>query len=215
MEISLDRIGKRFRGNWVFRGLDRSIVQAERLAVLGPNGSGKSTLLQIMAGLLLHSEGEVNLLDGNRRQLSPEEHVQAVSFTAPYLDLPEELPLGVLIKHHFRFRPLKSGLSGTDLPAMWMLEREVDVPVRYFSSGMKQRVKLGLALTTETPIVLLDEPLTNLDDRGREWYFDQIHHWTVDRTIIVASNRPDEYAFCTSQLDIRDFAGKERANPQS
>lgn len=207
MEISLDRIGKRYRGNWVFRGVDRSIRQADRLAVLGPNGSGKSTLLQIMAGLLLPSEGEAYLMEGTGRRLSHEEHVRAISFTAPYLELPEELSLRALLKHHFRFRPLLSGLSLMDLPAMWMLGKEVDVPVKYFSSGMKQRVKLGLTLLVDAPIILLDEPLTNLDDRGREWYDDMIQSWAVDRTVIVASNRKDEYVFCKTELDILDFAG--------
>lgn len=215
MEISLEQIGKRYRGNWVFRGVDRCVHQAERLAVLGPNGSGKSTLLQIIAGLLLPSEGHLHLMRADGQRLSSEEHVQSISFTAPYLELPEELPLRVLLKHHFRFRSLISGLSLADLPTLWMLDREADVPVKYFSSGMKQRVKLGLALLTETPIVLLDEPLTNLDDRGREWYHDLIAHWAVDRTVIVASNREDEYVFCTSQLDIRNFSGAGLAHPQS
>ncbi|MCF8237429.1 MAG: ATP-binding cassette domain-containing protein [Saprospiraceae bacterium] len=203
MEILLDQIGKRFREQWVFRHLNLQLQTGDTLALLGPNGSGKSTLLQIMAGLLRPSEGQLHITDQQSGTLSPEQYIAQVSFTAPYLELPEELPLRELIKHHFRFRKARPTTQIEMLPTQWLLGGEENRSVSEYSSGMKQRVKLGLALCTESAVVLLDEPLTNLDDKGRDWYYDLINQHRRDRILIVASNRSEEYVFCEKTLTMQ------------
>jgi ABC-type multidrug transport system ATPase subunit len=203
MEILLDQIGKRFREQWVFRHLNLRLQSGDTLALLGPNGSGKSTLLQIMAGLLRPSEGQLHITDQQSGTLSAEQYMAQVSFTAPYLELPEELPLRELIKHHFRFRTAQPGTQLEMLPTQWLLGGEANRAISEYSSGMKQRVKLGLALCTDSAVVLLDEPLTNLDDQGRDWYDDQIRQHRQNRILIVARNRPEEYVFCDQTLTMQ------------
>ncbi len=203
MEISLDQIGKRFREHWIFRNLNLQLQTGDTLAILGPNGSGKSTLLQIIAGLLRPSAGSFQVTEKKAVKWSPEEYIANMSFTAPYLELPEELPLPELIKHHFRFRKLRPDIHLETLPAQWLLDGEQDRPIGEYSSGMKQRVKLGLALSTDSAVVLMDEPLTNLDDSGRDWYYDLINKYRHDRILVVASNRPEEYVFCERTLKMR------------
>ena len=97
------------------------------------------------------------------------------------------------------------GLSLRELPKLWHLAQAADRPIKQYSSGMKQRVKLGLAICSESPILLLDEPLTNLDDDGKEWYYNMITKYGKNRMVAVASNRSDEYSFCVQTLNIQDF----------
>jgi ABC-type multidrug transport system ATPase subunit len=79
-------------------------------------------------------------------------------------------------------------------------------PIRVFSSGMKQRVKLILALLSDVSIVLLDEPTMNLDETGTRWYLDLIGEMAKDRIIVVCSNlQHQETAFCKEKLFIEDY----------
>ena len=92
MKIVLEKAGKKFYREWIFRNLDLSINVSEKIAILGPNGSGKSTLLQLLAGASIPTEGKVSYLEGNTL-LDPEEIYEKVSISAPYLDLIEDYDL--------------------------------------------------------------------------------------------------------------------------
>ena len=70
---------------------------------------------------------------------------------------------------------------------------------------MKQRLKLVLAICSDTDLLLLDEPTTNLDDEGVAWYQTLIEKYTANRLVIVASNVKHDYHFCTQQLNIMDY----------
>ncbi len=85
------------------------------------------------------------------------------------------------------------------------LENAAQKQIRYFSSGMKQRVKLAQAVFSNTPIVLLDEPLTNLDEEGVSLYYNLIEKYCKNRLVIVSSNDKKEYAFCNEVLDIKKY----------
>lgn len=209
MELFLDRVGKSYDDESIFEEVSYHFPSVGATAILGPNGCGKSTLLRIIAGLGTASRGRVILEDESGLQFSESDELVAhCSFSAPYMELPEELSLKVLLKFHFRFKTLMPGLDIFDLPERLRLKDQADQPVHQFSSGMKQRVKLGLALWTDTPFVLLDEPLTNLDAAGADWYLDLIRNHAANKHIIVASNRPDEYAFCDKVIRIEDFKPK-------
>jgi ABC-type multidrug transport system ATPase subunit len=204
MEIFLEGLGKRYRRDWIFRDLNFQASGPAAVAVLGPNGAGKSTLLRIAAGLALPSVGKLGLRQGHT-EYRDEEHTARCAFTAPYLDMPEELSLRQLLRFHFRFRPLLPGLDPGDLPALLLLEAFQDQAVQQFSSGMKQRVRLGLTLFADIPFLFLDEPLTNLDVAGVRWYEGLIARFRLDRFVMVASNRQDEYSFCTQTLELGDY----------
>ena len=77
--------------------------------------------------------------------------------------------------------------------------------IKYFSSGMKQRLKLALAFCSDTPMLMLDEPTSNLDKQGVEWYLGLVQQFAAGRLTIICSNQEHEYSFCTQHLDISDY----------
>lgn len=204
MEISLENIGRRFNREWIFRGISQSFTESHSYAILGPNGSGKSTLLQILAGSLSPSEGTISYRH-QEKTIEVEKVFQHVSIAAPYLELIEEFSLLELLDFHFHFKPMIQGLSKESLIDLLQLERARHKQLKYFSSGMKQRVKLALAVCCDSPVLILDEPTSNLDRNGVEWYQRLISDFTADRVVLVGSNQEHEYCFCDQQLLITDY----------
>lgn len=211
MEICTEGLGKRFRSDWIFQDLDFRSQSPDTVALLGANGAGKSTLMKILAGLATPSVGRVRLSQGER-VVEAVDHAAYCSFTAPYLELPEELSLSQLLDFHFSFRPLLAGVARRDIPELLRLSAASGRSIQEYSSGMKQRVKLGIALLTDVPFLFLDEPLTNLDADGVEWYHELVAAYRKDRFLMVASNRVDEYGFCTRTLQMADYK-KQRLKP--
>lgn len=204
MTISLEKVGKRFNREWIFRKLDLNVTASAAVAITGPNGSGKSTLLQVIAGNLLASEGLVKYHNG-LREVPPDQFYQYLSFAAPYLDIIEDFTLEEFLKFHFKFKKLRNGVECKELPEMLQLANAATKPIKNFSTGMRQRVKLGICFYSDCPILLLDEPATNLDKRGVDWYISEIEKIKDQRLIFVSSNVEAEYAFCREKINILDY----------
>ena len=204
MLVTATGLGKRFQRDWIFRGLTRSFAPGSATAVLGPNGAGKSTLLNTLSGQLLPTEGTLTYALAGRA-VAVEDLPQHLAYAAPYLELLEELTLLELLRFHTRFKPLRPGVSQEDLIELMYLEKARHQLVREFSSGMKQRLKLALALYAAAPLLLLDEPTTNLDAAGVAWYQEHVRATRTGRTLLLSSNIAAEYAFCDEQLFIPDF----------
>jgi ABC-type multidrug transport system ATPase subunit len=205
MEIQLHNIGKRFKQDWIFRNVEVTVQSGQTYAVVGANGSGKSTLLQVMSGYLRPTEGIVSY-DVGGQKIDPENVFRHLSLSAPYMTLPEDLTLVETIEFHLKFKPLMAGLSAEDLPEIAGLENHRKKFLHQFSSGMKQRVKLLLSILSDMPLILLDEPTTNLDDEGIEWYKQMAADHLGKRTVIVCTNRPDaEASFCENSIKISDY----------
>ncbi len=208
--ITLTDIGKRFRYEWIFKNVNQVFEVGETYALLGPNGSGKSTLMKVLSGHLSPSKGVI-AYSQNGQKLDMDAVYLHISYAAPYIDLIEEMTLSEIIAFHARFKPLAfSGdkqLTINDLIEILGFEKSKDKPIRFFSSGMKQRLKLALAACSQTPIVLLDEPTTNLDAQGVMWYQDLVARFVLNknRVLIVASNIEHDYDFCEKRLNILDF----------
>jgi ABC-type multidrug transport system ATPase subunit len=204
MKITLENIGRRFNREWIFSKVDYEFATGGRYAILGANGSGKSTLLQVIAGSLSPSEGQISYSD-DEKTIDVEHIFQHISLAAPYLELIEELTLTELAEFHFRF---KKHLPGTDIKTLIELlgfEKARSKPLRNFSSGMKQRVKLALALCSDTPILLLDEPTANLDKQGIRWYLELVELFSANRLVIVCSNQEHEYQFCDDYIQLKNY----------
>lgn len=204
MKISLENIGRRFNREWIFSHVGYEFVTGGNYAILGANGSGKSTLLQIIAGSLTPSEGKI-YYEHQGSKINVEDIYQHISLAGPYLELIEEFTLSEIIDFHFSFKKYLPGTNSNLLIELLGFERARNKPVRNFSSGMKQRVKLALAMCSDTPILLLDEPTANLDKQGIRWYTELIENYTSDRLVIVCSNQEHEYYFCDEHLHVMNF----------
>lgn len=204
MKIELQNIGKRYRLEWIFRGISETFQSGERWAILGPNGSGKSTLLKVLSGHLTPSKGEIHFENQGIRAKEDLVYKQ-VSYAAPYIELIEEFTLEESIQFHAKLKPLLPGFTPASLYDLLALPRTRQKEIRFFSSGMKQRLKLALAVCSNTPILLLDEPATNLDVQGVEWYKNLISEYAADRLVIIASNDPHDAAFCEHHLNILEY----------
>jgi X-X-X-Leu-X-X-Gly heptad repeat protein len=206
LNISLNNIGKRFNREWIFRHFNYEFLQGKSYAITGSNGSGKSTLLQIIAGASLHSEGEIigqvavgsgQLAVGSEKwavgngQIASEEIYQQIAIAAPYLDLIEEMTANEFLQFHTSFKQLTKPFA--EILATVGLEKAANKQIRYYSSGMKQRLKLAQAFFSNTTVLLLDEPTTNLDEDGIAIYKKLWDENTSNRLVIVSSNDTVEF----------------------
>ena len=204
-KISLQDSGKRFNREWIFRHCNSVFETGKHYAITGPNGSGKSTLLQAIAGSLQTSQGAVQWLDTNQSIIELEQAYQYLGIAAPYLELIEEMTAKEFLSFHAQFKPLISSVSIDEILAIIGLEKATNKQIRYFSSGMKQRIKLAQAIFSNTPVLLLDEPCTNLDTTGYALYHELIKNYCSNKLIIVSSNDPQEFDFCTEIIRIQDY----------
>lgn len=200
--ITLQQAAKRFGRQWLFQNVSVLMKQGNTYALTGSNGSGKSTLLQIIYGYQVATRGNI-LIHAEEQALPPSELYRYSSFVAPYMELPEELTLREQLEFHFTFKPLRSGYDvAAVMEAVWLGE-SAHKKIKHFSSGMKQRVKLAQAFYSDTPVLFLDEPCTNLDSKGMAWYRDTILELKPDRLIVVASNQPVEYDFADEVIEVK------------
>ena len=204
MQITLAQVSKRYRYDWIFKGLDYQLVAGSRVAVTGPNGSGKSTLMKVLSGHLSPTKGKLEFSFENKK-IAPDEVYRQVSYAAPYIELVEEFTLTEALDFHQKFKPLLPGLRTADVLDLLAFPKAADKQIRHFSSGMKQRLKLALACCSASPLLLLDEPTTNLDAQGVDWYLALTERFLGQRTVVVASNVAVDYGFCGEVIDILKY----------
>jgi len=219
MKITLTNVGKRFNRDWIFRHVHYEFTNGHSYAIIGPNGSGKSTLLQVIAGAVAESEGKVNFklpiaslkasVSGSEQlaeqELQTENFYQQISIAAPYIELIEEMTLTEFLQFHQTFKPFITGMAIQKIISEIGLEKSADKQIRYYSSGMKQRAKLAQAFFSDVPVLLLDEPCTNLDEEGIALYHQLIKNHSSNRIVIVSSNDEQEFEFCEERLSIIDY----------
>lgn len=204
MKIKLSNAGKRFNREWIFKKADLEFNSELSYAITGPNGSGKSTLLQCIGGMLQLSEGDISF-SSNGQVVEPDHLWNQISFCAPYFDVVEEMTLIEFLNFHQQFKPFIEGFSVKKVIEEVQLDKAAHKQIRYYSSGMKQRVKLAQAIFSDVPVLLLDEPCSNLDIAGIELYHALISNYCKDRLVIVCSNDQTEYSFCEEVFSIMSF----------
>ncbi len=217
MQIQLNQAGKRYNRDWIFRNLSYTFKLGEAYAITGPNGSGKSTLLQVIAGSTNASVGEVkynskiftddkNLsskISHQKNEITTENIYEQITIVAPYLEVIEEMTVTEFLQFHASFKPLQ--LAIPEIIGIVGLEKAAQKQIRYYSSGMKQRVKLAQAIFSVAPILLLDEPCTNLDKVGYQLYHQLISQYCNNKLIIVSSNDENEMSFCSNKVNIMSY----------
>jgi ABC-type multidrug transport system ATPase subunit len=199
MRITLTDAGKRFNRDWIFRHLDHEFFPGHSYAITGSNGSGKSTLLQAIAGAIDLSEGRIGY------EMNGDQVYRHLSLAAPYLEVIEEMTVTEFLSFHEGFKPFLPDLSVKDIIRQVGLEAAADKQIRYYSSGMKQRVRLAQALFSDTSLLLLDEPTTNLDADGVGLYRRLAQQYSNGRIVIVSSNDQQEYDFCEEIINIMEY----------
>jgi len=210
MNIHLAGIGKKFNTEWIFRNVSLDLMQGQTCAILGRNGSGKSTLLQIIAGSIHPTEGKIVYELGD--QLIADNQVfRHLALVAPYLEIIEDFTLDEMLRFHFGFKSCLPGMDITRIKDILSLNVKKHKTIKQFSSGMKQRVKIALAVFSDVPLLLLDEPVMNLDKAGIEWYLQLIKEFDSNRTMIICSNQHEqESAFAGKVLSIENFKSLDR-----
>ncbi len=205
INITLTNAGKKFGKEWIFRHVTLNVKQGEKVVILGLNGSGKSTLLQVLTGFLSLNEGNLNY-EHNSKTIDLEELYCYQSLASPYLELIEDFTLQELIEHAVVYKPFLNQLTTAQIIELSGLSAHKDKFIKLFSSGMKQRLKLTLAILADMPILFLDEPTTNLDATVINWYQKLISDYASEKTIIVCSNSiKEEYTFCERIIIMEDF----------
>lgn len=204
LKIQVQKAAKRFHYEWIFKNLDLELSSGDSLAITGGNGSGKSTLLKCLSGATPLTQGSI-AYQTEEGLLAEDVWFRSLTIAAPYMELPEEFTLLEAIDFHFKFKQRLGHSSTQELVALLGLEKHQQKALAQFSSGMKQRVKLGLAIFSEAPLLLLDEPTSNLDKQGIAWYLDTIERYAKDRITIVCSNEIREYAFCQNKITLEDY----------
>lgn len=204
LKIQLEEASKRFQYEWIFKNLSLSLSVGNSLAITGSNGSGKSTLLKCLTGSIPLTEGTLSY-NLNKRIIPESDWFRYLTIAAPYMELPEEFTLTELLEFHFKFKKLKAGLDIDKIIEILYLEAHRTKFISQFSSGMKQRLKLGLALFSDSSAIFLDEPTSNLDKKGIAWYQEIVSSFTKNQILLICSNEPREYDFCEQKIALEDY----------
>ncbi|HCR48073.1 MAG TPA: heme ABC exporter ATP-binding protein CcmA, partial [Bacteroidetes bacterium] len=183
ISLQAEALEMRFGRRLLFRNLNIEASSGEFLAITGQNGSGKSTLMRILAGILAPTAGKVQLL-ANGVELP--ERPFFVGLVAPYLNLYE----GFTLRENMRFVARVRGLDTTTATEEALIQKvqlqgRADELVGNYSSGMKQRARFGLALLTNPPILILDEPTANLDDSGKAFVWNTIEEARTSGKLVL------------------------------
>lgn len=205
VQIQAHDLMMRFGRKVLFRNLSFSIADGEVVAVTGANGSGKSTLVKIMAGLLRPYKGEIELNVGGKR-IPFEERALLTGLVAPYLNVYDGFSLRENLQFIARARTLPE--AATRIPEVIeqvQLKASADAYVQTYSSGMRQRARFAAALLANPPILLLDEPTSNLDETGKRMVWEVIRAAKADgKLVIVATNEADEAAKCDRRIAVAE-----------
>jgi ABC-type multidrug transport system ATPase subunit len=202
MEINVKNIGKKYLNEWIFKGLTFNFKPNTIYAIAGANGSGKSTLLQVLCGFQPQTEGEL-IYSNQQIEQSLDSIYTQIAYASPSLELIEEYTLSETIQLHKKLGYLS--VDETTFLTNIGLVKHKNKSLKYFSSGMRQRVKLGLCFYSNKHIIFLDEPTVNLDQTSKNWYKEQIDQIKVNKLIIIASNDPFEYSMAKEEISIENY----------
>ena len=204
LSLQVKKASKRFHREWIFKNLDLELSAGDALAITGGNGSGKSTLLKCLSGAIPLTLGSIEYRSG-ATLITEESWFRSLAIATPYLELPEEFTLNEALTFHFQFKKPLNQLTTQEILAILGFEKHQSKSISQFSSGMKQRVKLALAIFSEVPLLFLDEPTTNLDKQGVSWYLELLQQYAQDRILVICSNEPREYDFCEKKISLEDY----------
>jgi len=201
MNVTVEKLSKRYLYDWIIRDMDYDFTSHSITGINGINGSGKSTLIKLLSGYLSPSEGTITytLMGKSVERADLYKHL---SLAAPYSDLIQEYDAEEMFRFHTKFKKLRIDFSVKKFLQTVKLTGTKGKQIQYYSSGMKQRLQLAFALFTDSKLLLLDEPTSYLDNENKAWFYGLLKEHIADRTIIIASNDPEDFQFCDEVLSI-------------
>jgi heme exporter protein A len=208
VRVVFEDVAKRYDMRLIFKGMSGAAAPGEVLVVTGPNGSGKSTLMAILCGLLAPTRGTVRYLDEGDGPLARQQWRRRIGVVAPAMAVYEELSALENLRFFARVRGLGRTAAVEDRCRQLLdtvgLDPDRTTPVRGYSTGMQQRVKIAQAMLHEPDVLFLDEPGASLDERGRTWLADFVRVSAGDgRTVLVATNDEREIQWGDHRVDVR------------
>jgi ABC-type multidrug transport system ATPase subunit len=204
MKIIATGIEKKFRKEWIFKKFNGTFQAGSAYALLGPNGSGKSTLLKILAQFSLPTNGQVVFQKPDGSAIPSDQAHQYIAFAAPYVELIEEFTLAELLQFLQKLDFISADLTVDSFEQYMDLSPGKSKLIKNYSSGMRQKIKLAIALLSSRPILCLDEPTSNLDDKAKQWFIKKLQE-NRSKLILIASNEAIEIALCEHQIAIANF----------
>jgi ABC-type multidrug transport system ATPase subunit len=188
--IAVERVTKRFGRVVALDGVTLAIGSGERVAFVGANGSGKTTLLRALLGLV-RVEGRVKI-GGVDVAREPEVALRSVAYI-PQIAPPIDAPVREVVRAHAALR------GKTEEPTWERVQRlgldpaaARDKRFSDLSGGMKQKLLAAMALATEAPVLVCDEPTANLDGEARSSFFDQLAERPKSSIVVLCSHRIEE-----------------------
>ncbi|GAB4188669.1 MAG: heme ABC exporter ATP-binding protein CcmA [Thermoflexibacter sp.] len=201
-KIVAKNVGKQFGREWIFKNFSFEFLENQSYAIIGSNGSGKSTLMKTLAGIIPATIGEIDYVY-NEKKIDVQYWFKDLAIAAPYLELVEEFSLKEMIDFHTNFKKLS--VTREELIKILGFQKSAYKPIKFFSSGMKQKLKLALAMYAESKVLFLDEPTANLDEKNIDWYVENIKEVSVNKVVIICSNQQYEYNFCNQIVNLMLF----------
>lgn len=203
--VLAENLNKSFGRRLIFTNLNFHFSDSGIFGITGPNGSGKSTLVKIIAGVNTATNGKI-IHQNKGEKIIPEKLHNYIGFVSPYLFLYDEFTAWENLSYTADIRQIKFNTERVEyLLNEFLLYNRKNDAVKTYSSGMKQRLKFIFALMHQPRLIILDEPTSNLDDKGKESVYKIIEEEGKTNIVLVASNEKQDLALCNSSLAIEDY----------
>jgi len=191
---------KKFGRKNIFNDINLTLSGGDSLAITGINGSGKSTLIKILSGILNATSGELNF-SINNNPIPLRLYYNYIGFVSPYLSLYDEFTGYENLKVISNIRGNSSANIENVLRKTGLYDRK-DELLKIYSSGMKQRLKIAFAILHDPPVLLLDEPSSNLDSDGIRIVNEIADEYKKGRIMVIATNDNNEKSLCGNELNL-------------
>jgi ABC-type Mn2+/Zn2+ transport system ATPase subunit len=195
--VELERVGMVLNGDWILHDLTFSISGGEFLLVIGPNGAGKTTLLKMINGLLRPSRGTIRLFGEMLTPASAKRLRKRIAFLPQDVAVDTRIPISVHEVVSIGRLAHKNAISRISASDRQIVDEALHLvgmsdlahrPFGRLSAGQKQKISLARALSQQADIMLLDEPLSNLDPKAQQDVcntIDAIHEETSMTVLLV------------------------------
>lgn len=201
MQVTIQNLSKRYLYDWIIRDMSHTFESGSITGVNGINGSGKSTFIKMLCGFLSSSEGKVSYSVSGKK-IDRSDVYQHMSLAAPYTDIINEYDVEEMFTFHTKFKKFRQDINTEQFLEIVKLKGNKGKQIQFYSSGMKQRLQLALALLTDSKLLLLDEPTSYLDAENKAWFYDLLTRNKSNRTIIIASNDKEDFELCGDVISL-------------